>query len=213
MFTGIIRARGKIKEIRTEDAAPRLLLESGLFETPPVGQAGTLKIGDSISVQGVCLTVVELDNGSACFDLSSETLRRTTLGKLRSGSEVNLEPSLRLGDSLDGHLVQGHIDAVARVMNISEEGNTLRLEFSLPSEISRYVVAKGAVTVDGVSLTVGEVGRESFSVYIIPHTRSETTLKDLVEGSFCNVEADSVARYLAHLAEPYGTVFRQEKGI
>src|SRR5689334_13384089 len=148
MFSGIVESTGVVQSV---EKTGRLSVRSDVF----AAHGTELKLGDSISVSGVCLTIVALEGDRAEFDLASETLRRTTLGGLRPGAEINLERSLRFGESLDGHLVQGHVDAVAEVLRCEEEGETIRLTVTLPEEVRELIVQKGAVAVDGVSLTVG----------------------------------------------------------
>ena len=200
MFSGIVQCRGYVDSVSsTGDGGRRLTVRCGFFKDTE----SPVRIGDSISVSGVCLTVTALDGDGASFDLGSETLRRTTLGSWNIGREVNLERSLRVGDRLDGHIVQGHVDAVSEVLERDEEGNTSRVLLTLPPVVKPFIVPKGAVTLDGVSLTVGEVIDETFSVYIIPHTADVTTLKVVQPGTLVNVEADCMARYLWTMAEPY----------
>jgi len=161
---------------------------------------GRTAIGDSISVQGVCLTVTR--KRGVCFfaDISLETLSKTTLGRLRVGSRVNLEPSLRAGDALGGHLVSGHVDAVARLCRLEPDGRSRRLAFELPGALTRFVAPKGSICVNGVSLTVNQVDGRQFDVNIIPHTHEVTTLSELQVGDEVNIEIDVIARYVERLA-------------
>lgn len=196
MFSGIVQERGRV----VDEVTSILRVRAKLFGR----QERALGVGDSISVSGVCLTIRELSYDIATFDLATETRRKTILGGLRAGDNVNLEPGLRLGESLDGHLVLGHVDTVCEVLSVADEGeNTKRVTLSLPEETARYIVQKGSVALDGVSLTVGEVSKNSFAVYLIPYTLSVTTLQDLHSGRRLNLEADCVARYLEKLALPY----------
>ncbi len=190
MFTGIITALGIVSE---NDFA--IKSDSFLNEAP--------KIGESVSISGVCLSVVRHSGDTCWFDLASETKRCTTLGELREGEEVNIERSLRIGDRLDGHLVQGHVDGVVELKAREEEANTIKLVFFLSQNIQEFLVAKGAITINGVSLTVGEVSDNEFSVYIIPHTAKITTLGALKIGDNVNIEIDMIARYLKKLTKPY----------
>lgn len=199
MFSGIVQATGTVRKIEQGDQAAVVTLCSPLFAATADG----VKTGASVSVSGVCLTVVESGGDCARFDVVSETLRCTTLGELTAGSRVNLELALRVGDRLDGHIVQGHVDAVASLRSHTFQGETLRFEFSLPRELSAFVVPKGSIAVDGVSLTVGEIGDEFFSVYIIPHTAQATTLGSLETGSRANIEADCIAKYLSRISQSY----------
>ncbi len=155
--------------------------------------------GDSVSVQGCCLTALDIHPGSFAADLSRETLALTTLGELRRGSPVNLEPALRAGDPLGGHLVSGHVDGVAQVLSVSGDARSKRLLIEAPPALARFLAPKGSVAVDGVSLTVNEVDGSAFGVNIIPHTQDVTTLGSLVAGTRLNLEVDQVARYLARL--------------
>ena len=205
MFSGIIRHFGEVISVVRNEGGAQLGVQSDLF-------LSDCSIGDSISISGTCLTVTrieKLDSSAssypvAWFDLASETLRVTTLAQTNKGDTVNLERSLRLGDSLDGHLVQGHVDGTAQLCARAEEnGNTLKYEFSIPANLGKFFVPKGAVTIDGVSLTVGEVTDKTFTVYIIPQTVRWTTLGQSQVGDFVNIEVDCIAKYLSRLAIPY----------
>jgi len=156
-------------------------------------------IGDSISVQGVCLTVTSLTGDSFSADVSHETLSLTTLGQLEVGSAVNLEPALRAGDRLGGHLVSGHVDGVAHVASTGRDGDSLRVQVTVPGDLARYIAKKGSVTLDGVSLTVNEVEGSTFGVNLIPHTQLVTTLGQLQPGTRLNLEVDQMARYVERL--------------
>ena len=159
----------------------------------------SIATGDSVCVQGVCLTVTRKQE--ACFfaDVSRETLAKTTLGKLKVASNVNLEPSLRAGDPLGGHLVSGHVDAVGNLRQVDQDARSWRLEFELPPSLTRFVAAKGSICLNGVSLTVNNVNGLRFDVNIIPHTHAVTTLGELRVGDEVNIEIDVVARYLDKL--------------
>lgn len=193
MFTGIIQDVGQVasREMRGVDARV-------VITTKNLDLADTA-IGDSISVQGVCLTVVSLTRGSFTADVSHETLSLTTLGELKVGSPVNLEPALRAGDRLGGHLVSGHVDGVAQVAETGADGDSLRVKITVPADLARYVARKGSVTVDGVSLTVNEVEGATFGVNLIPHTQTVTTLGRLQPGTRVNLEVDQMARYAERL--------------
>lgn len=160
-------------------------------------------LGDSVCVQGVCLTVTQLDGTRFSADVSRETLAKTTLGTLKGGTRVNLEPSLRAGDPLGGHLVSGHVDAVGTLAGLAEEARSRRLQFELPEELMRFVAQKGSICIDGVSLTVNEIEGRRFGVNIIPHTYQVTTLGELAPGSRVNIEIDVIARYLDRLTQPH----------
>ncbi len=198
MFTGIVQDIGCVQLIEPRGGDCRIRI--GLEQLDPA----RLNVGDSICVQGCCLTVVELPGHAFAADVSRETLRLTTLGELQPSMRVNLEPSLRAGDPLGGHLVSGHVDAVATVANISDEGRSQRLKFAVPEELARYIARKGSVALDGVSLTVNEVEGAVFGVNIIPHTRAVTTLGRLARGTRVNLEIDQVARYIERLLLPSG---------
>ena len=193
MFTGIIIATGQIVSIADRGGDLELGIDaSGL-------DLARIAVGDSVCVQGVCLTVTRLDGARFCADVSRETLAKTTLGLLKSGSRVNLEPSLRAGDALGGHLVSGHVDAVGKLAAVAEEARSRRLQFELPEGLMRFVAPKGSICIDGVSLTVNEVEARRFGVNIIPHTYQVTTLGELVPGSHVNIEIDLIARYVERL--------------
>jgi len=161
------------------------------------------RVGDSVCVQGCCLTVTELQGQTFAADVSRETLALTTLGELEAGAAVNLEPALRAGDALGGHLVSGHIDGVARVITVSDDARSRRLMIEAPASLGRYLAPKGSVCVDGVSLTINSVAGASFGVNIIPHTRTVTTLGALGVGARVNLEVDQIARYVARQLEAF----------
>lgn len=194
MFTGIVEEIGTLTSLTPQpDGSARLLL------TGPLA-ASDAGLGDSIAVDGVCLTVVELPgDGSFAVDAVPETLRRTALGEKSAGAPVNLERSLRADSRLGGHIVQGHVDGVGRLLSRRGEGRWEDLLFSLPAEIAPLVAEKGAVTVSGVSLTVTSAGADSFGVSLIPATLEATTLGTLREGDAVNLEVDVIARYVARL--------------
>lgn len=197
MFSGIVRNTGEVVNFESSSSGARLTISSRLFAEGAV-------LGESIAVDGVCLTVVAVDvtKTQAVFDLATETLRCTTFSQLNSTAAgrcvvINLERSLRFGDPVDGHFVQGHVDAVAELLSREEQGgNTIKLIFRLPAILAWGFSPKGSVAINGVSLTVGEVSDESFSVYIIPHTLAETNLRELSPGMFVNIEVDCLARYV-----------------
>ncbi len=192
MFTGLIEAVGTVRGLRSTGGSTQLQIASSLVNDG-------LQLGESIAVNGACLTVVAWDNSSFSVDVSPETLACTTLGQLQSGQPVNLERALRLSDRLGGHLVSGHIDCVATVVRRSVDGNAIRFEFSVPAAISRYIVAKGSVAVDGISLTVNRAEEDLFSVAVIPHSLEKTTLKDRAAGDRVNIETDLLGRYVERL--------------
>ena len=186
MFTGLVREVGKV--VSFDDG--RLRIESSLAAA----------IGDSVSIAGCCLTVVDGDRRTLAFDAVPETLARTTLGQLEAGARVNLEPALRAGEALGGHYVQGHVDGVGSVRSVQPEGEGSRAWFDAPPEILRYCVEKGSIAVEGVSLTVAEVDDEGFAVARVPHTLAATTLGSLSPGDEVNLEADVLAKYVERLA-------------
>lgn len=188
MFTGIVRHVGKVISTRPSPAGRRLTIDLG-----PLVEG--LRLGDSVAVCGACLTASAISGSAAEFDVIAETLSRTRIGQLRAGSKVNLERALRLGDSLDGHLVQGHIDGLARVASI-RRGDEWVVEFSAPVEVTSLMAPKGSVAVDGVSLTLAGTSDTGFSVALIPTTLAETTLPDLQVGDEVNIEADIIGKYV-----------------
>ena len=181
MFTGIVRERGRI--VSFDDG--RLVVDA----------ATQAEIGDSVAIAGVCLTVTERENGRLSFDVVPETLARTTLGSLDAGAEVNVEPSLRAGDPLGGHIVQGHVDGIGQL-----RGRGDLTWFDAPPEIVRYCVEKGSIAVDGTSLTVAATDDDGFAVALIPHTLEVTTLGSLAPGDAVNLEVDVLAKYVERLA-------------
>ncbi|QDU30313.1 Riboflavin synthase [Anatilimnocola aggregata] len=189
MFTGLVEELGTITAVVPQGAAVELSLHAPLV-------ASDAAIGDSISVNGCCLTVVRREGDVLSFEAGSETLSRTNLGRLHSGSRVNLERSLKVGDRLGGHYVSGHIDALATLDRRLEEGPWAFLWFRVPAELSRQLASKGSVAVDGVSLTLVECMADQFSVALIPHTLAVTTLGQLQPGDAVNIETDLLAKYV-----------------
>jgi riboflavin synthase len=196
LFTGIVQDLGTVVEHETRGGDLRLVIAFRQLDEARV------RLGDSICVQGCCLTVTARAAGRFAADLSRETLALTTLGTLAVGAAVNLEPALRVGDVLGGHLVSGHVDGIARVTRVESDARSRRLTLAVPAELVRYIAPKGSVTVDGVSLTVNEVAGSSFGVNIIPHTQTATTFGALAAGMLVNIEVDQVARYLERLLQP-----------
>jgi riboflavin synthase len=196
MFTGIVQDVGKVSARENRGGDARIVIAFNQL------RSSDFRIGDSICVQGCCLTATELPQGAFAADVSRETLSLTTLGDLAVGSPVNLEPSLKAGDALGGHLVSGHIDGVAEIVSISGDARSARLKIAVPSDLARYIARKGSVAVDGVSLTVNEVDGATFGVNIIPHTQTVTTLGRLAVGARVNLEVDQVARYVERLVAP-----------
>ena len=192
MFTGIVEAVGNIRDVKgTEDGL------SLYVSVPP--SFDDIKIGDSIAVNGVCLTAKSVSGGSFVADVSAETMRKTAFGRLRAGVKVNLERALRLSDRLGGHIVTGHIDGTARLKARRDEGESVKLTFSLGNELLRYVINKGSIAIDGISLTVNEVGDGFFTVNIIPHTAINTTTLDKIAGDEVNIEVDIIGKYVERL--------------
>ena len=193
MFTGIIIASGRLVSIAERGGDLELGIDAGRLDLSRIA------VGDSVSVQGVCLTATRIEGPVFYADVSRETLAKTTLGALKAGARLNLEPSLRAGDALGGHLVSGHVDAVGRLVDLKEDARSRRLQFELPAGLMRFVAPKGSICIDGVSLTVNRVEGQLFDVNIIPHTSEVTTLSDLARGDSVNVEIDVIARYLDRL--------------
>jgi riboflavin synthase len=193
MFTGIVQDLGRVSAAERRGGDLRLVIECARLNMSRIA------VGDSICVQGCCLTATGIEGRSFAADVSRETLALTTLGELTPGAPVNLEPALRAGDALGGHLVSGHVDGVAHILAMAGDARSQRLTIGVPRALARYLAPKGSVAVDGVSLTVNEVAAESFGVNIIPHTQSVTTLGSLEVGARVNLEVDQVARYLARL--------------
>ncbi|MBN8712918.1 MAG: riboflavin synthase [Xanthomonadales bacterium] len=199
MFTGIVRGVGHVLRLERRGGDARLLVEAGALGVDDI------QLGDSIAVAGVCLTVVEWRQGTAGFDVSVETLSRTTLGRLVAGDAVNLEPALRLADRLGGHLVSGHVDGVGTVVSVAADARSQRWTFELPAGLQRYVAGKGSVCIDGTSLTVNEVAGTRFGVNLVPHTVGHTTFQARRTGDPVNIEVDLLARYVERLLGSGGT--------
>ncbi len=198
MFTGIIKAKGIVTAIKRQGGDVRLTVRSADLPW------SDYKLGDSIAVNGVCLTAVEFHADGFDTDVSIETLDVTSLGQLKSGSDVNLEPALSLGERLGGHLVSGHVDCIGIVKSRAADARSIRLSIEIPAEYSRYVAKKGSVCVDGVSLTINEVSGNCFELNIIPHTAAVTIIDDYAVGTQVNVEVDLLARYIERLISKDG---------
>lgn len=192
MFTGIIRAVGRIDEIDEQGGDLRFHIVGDL-------PAGSFEPGESIAVNGVCLTAAEVTGSGFSTDVSRETLSVTALGDLSDGSAVNLEPALAVGDRLGGHFVSGHVDGVGTVLGQRSDGRSTRYEVELPDEFSRYIARKGSICIDGVSLTINAVSGSRLSVNIIPHTAEHTIIRHYLPGTRVNFEVDLLARYLERL--------------
>jgi riboflavin synthase len=197
VFTGIVQDVGRVLSCEARGGDVRVTIRCERLDL------STAQVGDSLCVQGCCLTAIELRGRTFAADLSRETLALTTLADLQPGDPVNLEPALRAGDPLGGHLVSGHIDGVARVTAVSSDARSRRLTIEAHAALARFLAPKGSIAVDGVSLTVNEVTGSSFGVNIIPHTQSSTTLGQLAVGARVNLEVDQVARYIHRLMAPY----------
>ena len=195
MFTGLIQGLGRIGAIDPsgDDGAAGVRVT---IETPLVSE---LRAGDSIAVNGVCLTATSMQNGSFVADAMNETLLRTSLGDLEPGAEVNLELPLRAADRLGGHVVQGHVDGVGRVASVTDDGFARRVRVEAPADVMRYVIEKGSIAVDGVSLTVAELDSRSFTVSLIPETLQRTNLGHAGAGDRVNLEVDVLAKYVEKL--------------
>lgn len=192
MFSGIVEECAQVIDRRGAAGATRLVVESGLDQSQT-------RVGDSVAIEGVCLTVSDRNGDRLIFDVSAESCRRSTLDDLRKGCLVNLERSLKLGDRVHGHLVFGHVDAKVALRSRVKEGQSEKLVWELPPEFKKYLVSKCSIALSGVSLTVGEVGPDTFTTYLIPHTLAVTTLKSLKSGDHANLEVDMLARYVHSL--------------
>lgn len=195
MFSGIIESIGRVNNITEMKGDLRIQIDADEL------QCDTFKLGDSIAINGVCLTLVEQEDALLSFDVSNETLQCTNLGSLQKNSKVNLEPALRLSDRINGHIVTGHIDIVAKVSAKESDGLSWRFEFKLDKHYMRYICVKGSVAVDGVSLTVNSIDTNSFSVNIIPYTMQHTLFNDYSELTKVNIEVDMMSRYLERLIQ------------
>ncbi|MGI6555493.1 MAG: riboflavin synthase [Bacillota bacterium] len=210
MFTGLVEELGSVEKTEIQGRSGRFFIKGK--------KIGGLAVGDSVAVNGVCLTVSAIDGDVFMVDVMRETLERSNLGYLHQGHGVNLERALKLGDRLGGHLVSGHVDGVGRIKSILSVENAKLIEVSAPRSVLRYVVSKGSIAVDGISLTVVDCGRDSFTVSIIPHTYRETTLGKRKIGDPVNLEVDMIAKYVEKLLnrdgnERISTAFLAERGF
>lgn len=203
MFTGIVQDVGRVAALAHRGVDLRLSVATQRLEL------SRMQRGDSIAVAGVCLTIVALEPARFDADVSLETLARTTLGEWQVGRHVNLEPALRAGDALGGHLVAGHIDGVAELIATEGQGHSQRLRLRVPTELARYVARKGSVCLDGVSLTTNAVQGDEFEVNLVPHTLAVTTLGELAVGDRVNIEVDLIARYVERLSESFAGIRRE----
>ena len=192
MFTGIVEEMGSVKALRRDAGAARLTISASVV-------LGNTALGDSICVNGVCLTVVEMTKSEFSADVAMETLKVTNLGDLRSGAKVNLERALQLSARIGGHLVSGHVDATGRIRSKQEEGNGWRIFIDAPESVLRYIIKKGSIAIDGISLTVADVDTAGFSFAMIPHTAGLTTLGFKSAGDSVNLESDIIGKYVERL--------------
>ncbi len=199
MFTGLIEETGEVAALELSPKGARLSIQASLV-------LEGLRIGDSVAINGCCLTAASIDGGVIAFDLLQETLRRTNLHALQPGSPVNLERALAAGARLGGHFVQGHIDGTAEVLAFAPSGADYRLEIALPATARQYLVTKGSIAVDGISLTVAELAPHSFTLWIIPHTLAATNLRAKHAGDLVNLEYDLLAKYVERMLAVRGVV-------
>jgi len=196
MFSGLVADLGRLKEISTGSEGARLAIETSL--------ASRIETGDSIAVNGICLTATTVEPDGFTADAMAQTLNMTSLGRLESGDRLNLELALRAGDRLGGHIVQGHVDGVGEVVSLEPEGFSVRLKVALSEDLLRYVIPQGSITIEGVSLTVAAAAEGWIEVALIPETQERTSLGALVPGRPVNVECDVIARYVERMVSPYG---------
>jgi riboflavin synthase len=196
MFSGLVADLGHLTEISTGGDGARLRIRTSL--------ASQIETGDSIAVNGTCLTATTVEPDGFTADAMAQTLNMTSLGRLESGDRLNLELALRAGDRLGGHIVQGHVDGVGEVVSLEPEGFSIRLRVALPADLRRYVIPQGSITIEGVSLTVAAAGDDWIEVALIPETRERTNLGSLAPGRPVNVECDVIARYVEQMLSPYG---------
>jgi riboflavin synthase len=206
MFTGLIEGTGRLIRLDRHGLDGRLVIQAQF----PVGK---LVLGESIAVDGVCLTVVSFQGSQFTADVSAETLGRTTLGGKMPGVRLNLERALRLGDRLGGHLVSGHVDVIGRLVDRKDEGRSIRFFFDISPEFSRYTIEKGSVAVNGISLTINGCREGQFDVNIVPHTVQETTMGDLHMGQMVNIETDLIGKYVEKLVAPWTGASRDREEV
>lgn len=196
MFSGLVETLGTVTDIREMVGARRVTISA-------LGLTGKLSVGESVAVDGACLTVVEVGNDTFSVDIVTSTLARTVAGAYHSGRSVNLERATALGDRLGGHLVQGHVDGLAVLLAVTQEGDHRLLDFRLPAEVLELTVSQGSITISGVSLTVNALSEVGCRVAVIPHTWQHTNLRQLQRGEAVNVEADLIGKYVARLVAPW----------
>ncbi|MEA3639000.1 MAG: riboflavin synthase [Lamprobacter sp.] len=207
MFTGIIEAVGRVEALEDRGGDQRIRIDAGALDLSQVS------IGDSVAVNGVCLTAVELTPRGFAADISRESLSLTTLGKLKVGARVNLEQALRLSTPLGGHLVSGHVDGVGTLLEVREDARSWRLQIHAPGELARYVAVKGSICIDGTSLTINKVKGAVFELNIVPHTLATTIIDEYRVGSLVNLEVDLIARYLERLLLGEQAAEHSESGL
>ena len=193
MFTGIIESVGAVKRLEPVGGDLRFVIDSGSLDM------GDVQLGDSIAVNGVCLTVIEFDDSSFAVDVSNETISLTSLKALKSGSTVNLEKALLPTTRLGGHLVSGHVDGLGTVLNKTEDARSIRIEIEVPAELTKYIAAKGSICIDGTSLTVNSIEGCIIGLNIVPHTQERTIIQHYQKGTKVNLEVDLIARYMESL--------------
>jgi riboflavin synthase len=194
MFTGLIKDIGEILTVRDKGGLRRLVIGTHL-------DVNAMDIGASVACDGCCLTVVDREAGGFAVEVSNETMDVTTIGTWAQGAKINLEPSLRLGDEMGGHIVSGHVDGLATLVSVTPDGESFRLSFEVPLELAGFIAPKGSIALNGISLTVNEVGGTRFGVNIIPHTWQVTNIKDWKPDDKINVEIDMLARYVSRMVD------------
>jgi len=207
MFTGIIEAIGNIQAININGEGARLVVATGKLDMSDVN------LGDSIATNGICLTVVAFDQNSFSADVSNETLKRTGFAYYRAGQKVNLEKAMLATTRFGGHMVSGHVDGIAEIVSITNNGNSIEYWLSLPQDLAQYVAEKGSVTIDGTSLTVNSIEKDKFRLTIVPHTTEQTIISDYQVGTKINLEVDLIARYLERLMTLNSSPDESSQGI
>lgn len=205
MFTGLIEEIGRVKKIVFGSSSAEITIKASKI-------MDDVKLGDSISTNGICLTVTRFSSNEFTVDVMPETMKVTNLKNLRNGSRVNLERALRVGDRLGGHIVSGHVDGIGSIIGFTEDDNAIWVEIKADMNIMKYIIHKGSITIDGTSLTVADLGKESFKVSIIPLTQEETTLTSKKLGDEVNLECDLVGKYIERLAM-FKEEEKEKKGI
>ena len=206
MFTGIVEEIGTIKSIKASSRSMVLHISARIV-------LEGLNIGESISVNGVCLTVTSFDSNSFCADIMPETMQKSSLGSLNRGGSVNLERALTLNSRLGGHIVSGHIDGTGKIITKKQDENAIRITIAACPAILRYIIEKGSVAIDGISLTVAAIEKDSFMVSLIPHTKQKTTLCSKGIGELVNIENDQIAKYIEKLTHPTSSQDRESEGL